>query len=74
MAKEATLTRKSFYVDQDILRRAKRVLWVRTDAEAIRLSLERVAEMEKFWRFMTKSRGVLKRCSFDVSRRAFRHQ
>jgi len=67
MAKETTLTRKSFYIDQDTLRRAKRVLRVRTDAEAIRLSLERVAEMEKFWQFMTKSRGVLKRGSLDIS-------
>ncbi len=67
MAKETTLTRKSFYIDQDALRRAKRVLRVRTDAEAIRLSLERVAEMEKFWQFMKKSRGVLKRGSLDIS-------
>jgi len=67
MAKETALTRKSFYINQDVLRRAKRVLRVRTDAEAIRLALERVAETEKFWQFMTKSRGVLKRGSFDVS-------
>ena len=67
VARETTLTRKSFYIDPDTLRRAKRVLRVRTDAEAIRLSLERVAEMEKFWQFMTKSRGVLKRDSFDVT-------
>jgi hypothetical protein len=67
MAKETTLTRKSFYIDQETLRRAKLVLRVRTDAEAIWLSLERVAEMEKFCQFMTKSRGVLKRGSFDIS-------
>ena len=67
MAKERTLIRKSFYINQDTLRRAKRVLRVRTDAEAIRLSLERVAEMEKFWLFMRKSRGVLKRGSLDLS-------
>jgi hypothetical protein len=67
MAKETTLTRKSFYIDPVTLRRAKRVLRVRTDAEAIRLSLERVAEMEKFWRFMTKSHGLLKRGSLDVA-------
>ena len=66
MGKETTLTRKSFYIDEDTLRRAKRVLRVRTDAEAIRLSLERVAEMERFWKFMTKNRGALKRGSFDV--------
>ena len=67
MAKDTTLTRKSFYIDENVLRRAKRALRVRTDAEAIRLSLERVAEMEKFWRFMNKSRGVLKRGSFELS-------
>ena len=54
-------------IPESTLRRAKRVLRVRTDAEAIRLSLERVAEMEKFWQFMTKSRGGLKRDSFDVT-------
>ena len=48
MAKETALTRKSFYIDQKTLRRARQILRVRTDAEAIRLSLERVAEMEKF--------------------------
>ena len=67
MAKETTLIRKSFYIDENTLRRAKRVLRVRTDAEAIRLSLERVTEMEKFWQFMTKTRGILKRGSFDIS-------
>jgi hypothetical protein len=67
MAKEATLTRRSFYIDQKTLQRAKRALRVRTDAEAIRLSLERVAEMEQFWQFMTKTQGVLKRGSLDIS-------
>ncbi len=67
MAKETALTRKSFYIDQKTLRRARRILRVRTDAEAIRLSLERVAEMEEFWQFMTKSRGVLKPGSLDAS-------
>jgi hypothetical protein len=66
LAKESTLRRKSFYIDPDTLRRAKRVLRVRTDAEAIRLSLERVAEMEKFWQFMAKSRGILKRGSLEI--------
>ena len=65
--KVATLTRKSFFIDADALRRAKRVLRVRTDAEAVRLSLERVAEMDKFWKFMAKSRTTLKPGSIDVS-------
>ncbi len=67
MATKGALTRKSFYVDPEALRRAKRALRVRTDAEAIRLSLERVAEMEKFWQFMAKTRGVVKRGSFEAS-------
>jgi hypothetical protein len=67
LGKETLLQRKSFYIDPGTLRRAKRALRVRTDAEAIRLSLERVAEMEEFWQFMTKNRGSLKRGSFEVS-------
>jgi hypothetical protein len=66
VAKEVTLTRKSFYIDPATLRRAKRVLRVRTDAEAIRLSLQRVAEMEAFWEFMSKTRGTLKRGSLRI--------
>ena len=67
MGKETVLTRKSFYINPATLRRARRALRVRTDAEAIRLSLERVAEMEAFWQFMTKSRAALKRGSLQVS-------
>ena len=67
MAKRTALTRKSFFIDDATLRRAKRVLRVRTDAEAVRLSLERVAEMDRFWRFMGKSRGVLKPGSVETS-------
>ena len=58
--KQAALTRKSFFIDPAALRRAKKVLRVRTDAEAVRLSLERLTEMDKFWRFMSKSRAILK--------------
>ena len=65
--KQGALTRKSFFIDAGALRRAKRALGVRTDAEAVRLSLERVAEMERFWRFMAKSRAVLKPGSVEPS-------
>jgi hypothetical protein len=41
------------------------VLRVASDAEAIRQSLERVAEMEAFWRFMRKSHGTLKSSSIQ---------
>jgi hypothetical protein len=64
---KTALTRRSFYINPTTLRRAKRALKARTDAEAIRLSLERVAEMEALWEFMTKSRGALKRGTFQIS-------
>ncbi len=64
--KTVTLTRKSFFIDTEALRRAKKVLKVRTDAEAIRLAVERVAEMDRFWKFMDTTRGVLKPGSFEL--------
>lgn len=60
------LTRKAFFVDPRALRRARRALGAHSDAEAVRLSIERVAEMEKFWRFMATTRGVLDPDSFDA--------
>lgn len=59
MSKGSNLQRKSFFVDARALTRAKRLLRVSSDAEAIRVSLERVAEMERFARFMESSRGKL---------------
>ncbi len=58
------LKRKSFFIDTRALRRAKKALGVATDAEAVRRAVERVAEMEAFWRFMTRTRGCLKPGSF----------
>ena len=66
MPKQATLTRKSFFIDTGTLRKAKRVLRVRTDAEAVRLSLERVAEMDRFWRFIARSRAILRPGSVEA--------
>jgi hypothetical protein len=60
-----TLKRKSFFVDESILRQAKKALGVKTDAEAIRMSVERIAEMEEFWKFMKKSRHTLKPGSLE---------
>ena len=59
MPRTAALTRKAFFVDPRTLRRARRALRVRSDAEAVRLSLDRVAEMDAFWRFMARSRARL---------------
>ena len=49
-----TLKRKSFFVDESILRQAKKVLGVKTDAEAIRMSVGRIVEMEEIWKFPLK--------------------
>ena len=59
MAARAKLKRKSYFVDERALSRAKKVLGVKTEAEVIRLSVERVAEMEEFWEFMKKLAGHL---------------
>ena len=60
MAASGKLKRKSYFVDERALNRAKKALGVETEAEAIRLSVERVAEMEEFWEFMSKTRRSLK--------------
>jgi hypothetical protein len=63
MARRAQLVRKSFFVDEAALRRARKALGVSTDAEAVRLSVERMAEMEAFWQFMKRTHGTLPRRS-----------
>ena len=59
MTTKARLKRKSFFVDELALRRARKILGAKTDAEVIRLSVERMSEMEEFWQFMDKSRRTL---------------
>jgi len=60
------LKRTSFSVDETTLRRAQKVLGVKSRAEAVRLSVERVIEMEEFWGFMEKSRRTVKPGNFEV--------
>jgi hypothetical protein len=66
MATQAKLKRKSFFVDEVALQRAKKALGAKTDAEVIRLSADWIAEMETFWRFMTKSRRTLSSGSIEA--------
>ena len=61
------LKRKSYFVDERALSRAKKALGAKTEAEVIRLSVERVAEMEEFWEFMKKTRRKLKPGSVEKS-------
>ena len=65
MPRAAALVRKSFFVEPRALRRAKRALGVRTDAEVVRRSIDQVIELERFWRFMTKTRGRLGPDAFE---------
>jgi hypothetical protein len=58
-------TRKSFFVDEQAIRRARRLLGVGTSAEAVRLAIDRVVEMEELRRFMTRTRGRLPPGSFE---------
>jgi hypothetical protein len=62
----ARYTRKSFFVDAKVIGQAHKALGAETDAEAVRLSLDRVVEMERFWRFMTRTRKSLSPGSFDA--------
>jgi Arc/MetJ family transcription regulator len=62
----ARYTRKSFFVDERAIRRARKALGVGSDAEAVRLAVERVVEMEEFWRFMARTRGKLKPGSIEA--------
>ena len=57
MAAKPRLKRKSYFVDERALSRAKKALGAKPEAEAIRLSVERVVEIEEFWDFMKKLAG-----------------
>jgi hypothetical protein len=67
MTRRAKLKRKSYFVDERALSRAKKTLGVKTKAEAIRLSVERVVEIDEVWDFMKNSRRSLKPASVDKS-------
>lgn len=57
--------RRSFFVDDEAIRRARKALGVGTNAETVRLAVDRVVEMEEFWRFMARSRRSLAAGSFE---------
>jgi hypothetical protein len=59
MAKKKVLKRRAFFVDERSLRRAKKALGLATDAEVVREAVDRVAEMEEFWKFMKETRGIV---------------
>lgn len=63
MARAAALKRRAFFVDERALKRARKYLKAGTDAEVVRESVARIAEMEQFWQFMKTTRGALRRGS-----------
>lgn len=64
--KKGSLKRRAFFVDERSLRRAKEALGLTTDAEVVREALDRVAEMEEFWKFMRDTRGILEPGSVET--------
>lgn len=59
------LKRKSYFVDEQAIQRAKRILGVSTDAEVVRLAVERITEMERSWKLMHSTRGKIEPGSFE---------
>jgi hypothetical protein len=59
MRESSNLKRKSYFVNEAAVHRARRALGAATDSEAVRLSVESIAEMEEFWRFIKRSKRTL---------------
>ena len=66
MARKRVLKRRAFFVDERALRRAKKALGLTTDAEVVRVAVDRVGEMEEFWSFMKETRGILEPGSLET--------
>lgn len=60
------LKRKSFYVDERMLRRAKKALRLTSEAEVVRVAVERTVEMEELWSFMKRTKAVLEPGSLET--------
>jgi hypothetical protein len=66
MHMSAALKRRSYFVDDKAVQRAKRILGAASDADVVRIAIERVIEMERFREFVEKTKGSLPRGSFRV--------
>jgi hypothetical protein len=65
VAAKLKLKRKAYFVDEKTIRRAQKALGLKTEAEVIRVAVERLAEMEEFWEFMNKSKGSVTPGNFE---------
>lgn len=57
--------RKSYFVDTDMVKKAMKLLGTNSEAEAIRISVQRTVEMATFWKFMDRTSHSLKKGSFS---------
>ena len=67
LAMPSNLKRKAFFIDEAAVRRAKKALGAKTEAEAVRVAVQRVAEMEEYWQFMRRTHGKLEPGSIEKS-------
>ena len=49
--------RKNFYLDESVLRKARKILGTRTETEAVEKALERIIFEEEYWRAFTELEG-----------------
>lgn len=61
----ANLVRRSFFVDPRMIRKLRRALGVRSDAEAVRLVARWYVESESVKRYLRRTAGTLSSKDFD---------
>ena len=59
------LKRRAYLVDERAVREARKALGATSDDEAVRISVARIAEMERFWRLMRDTRRSVAPGGFD---------
>ncbi len=66
MERKTKLKRKAFFVDERKLRKAKKILGLKSEAEVVRVAVERTLEMEEFWQFMNETKNSLDPGSMEL--------
>lgn len=66
MAQDSRMVRKSYFVDPKLIGEATKLTGAKSEAEALRKIIATYVQQQRFWRFMEKSAGKLKRGSFKL--------
>jgi hypothetical protein len=66
MERKTKLKRKAFFVDERKIRKAKKILGLNSEAEVVRVAVDRTLEMEEFWRFMEETRNSIEPGSLEL--------